>query len=93
MSAIRFERNHALGRDGARKAAEALAQALAEKFQLRYQWVGDELNFHRSGADGKLGVGDDRVTFELKLGLLLRPLKGAIEGEVEHYFQQYFGRK
>ncbi|UYP30052.1 polyhydroxyalkanoic acid system family protein [Pseudomonas sp. Z8(2022)] len=83
MSRIRVERSHSLGRDGAREKAERLAERLASEYDVRYRWNGDTLEFKRSGAGGSIAVGEDTVRVELKLGLLLSPMGGMIQREIE----------
>lgn len=83
MARIKVERPHSLGREGARAKAEQLAERLAREYDVRYRWVGDCLEFKRSGADGKIEVSDDRVRVELNLGLLLSAMGGSIKREIE----------
>ena len=86
-----MRKSHRLGKEQARSAAEAIARELQEKLELAYHWQGDDLCFKRSGAQGKICISDHDVSFELSLGLLLRPLKSTIEREVQHYFAKHFG--
>jgi putative polyhydroxyalkanoate system protein len=83
MAKITLERPHTLGLDVARAQAEQLAVRLASEYQVRYCWVGNELQFKRSGADGVITVAQDRVRVELKLGLLLSAMGGSIQREIE----------
>jgi len=83
MARISVERPHALGREGAREKAEQLAERLAREYDVRYRWNGDTLEFKRSGADGSIAVGEDRVHVQLKLGLLLSAMSGSIKREIE----------
>jgi putative polyhydroxyalkanoate system protein len=83
MARITVERSHTLGLSGARAKAEELAERLAKEYAVRYQWKGDVLEFKRSGADGTIEVEDDSVRVDLKLGLLLSAMSGAIKREIE----------
>ena len=83
MSRISVARHHTLGLEQARGKAQALAERLASQYQVKYRWVGDTLEFKRSGADGSIAVGEDTVRVELKLGLLLSPMGGMIQREIE----------
>ncbi|WP_027896671.1 polyhydroxyalkanoic acid system family protein [Zestomonas thermotolerans] len=83
MSRIHVERPHSLGRAAARAKAEQLAERLAREYEVSYRWRGDTLEFRRSGADGRIEVGEDRVRVEIKLGLLLSALSGSIQREIE----------
>lgn len=83
MARIDVERPHALGREAAREKAEQLAERLAREYAVRYRWSGDTLEFKRSGADGRIEVGEDRVRVQLNLGLLLSAMSGSIKREIE----------
>ncbi|MBX9913117.1 MAG: polyhydroxyalkanoic acid system family protein [Pseudomonadaceae bacterium] len=83
MARINVERPHSLGLSGARAKAELLAVRLASEYDVRYRWVGDNLEFKRSGADGVIAVTDERVRVELNLGLLLSAMGGSIKREIE----------
>lgn len=83
MARINVERPHSLGLPVARAKAEQLAERLAREYAVHYRWVGDTLEFKRSGADGRIAVTDDRVRVELNLGLLLSAMGGSIKREIE----------
>ncbi|MGH8354241.1 MAG: polyhydroxyalkanoic acid system family protein [Pseudomonas sp.] len=83
MARISVERPHSLGRTAARAKAEQLAERLAREYSLSYRWSGDTLEFKRSGADGWIEVGEERVRVELNLGLLLSAMSGSIRREIE----------
>lgn len=83
MSRINIHRSHQLGRDAARARAEALAERLAREYDVSYHWNGETLEFKRSGADGRIEVGEDSVDVELRLGLLFSALGGRIKSEIE----------
>ncbi|MDO8332759.1 MAG: polyhydroxyalkanoic acid system family protein [Pseudomonas sp.] len=83
MARIKIERPHSLGLAGARTKAEQLAERLASEYDVRYRWVGNSLEFKRSGADGLIAVTEDQVRVELNLGLLLSAMGGSIKREIE----------
>jgi putative polyhydroxyalkanoate system protein len=83
MARIKVERPHSLGLAGARAKAEQLAERLVSEYDVRYRWVGDSLEFKRSGADGVIAVSADWVRVELNLGLLLSAMSGRIKNEIE----------
>ena len=90
MADIRVERAHALGKEAALAAALRVAERMKEKAQVNYRVVGETIEFERTGAKGRLTVGSDRVVAEVTLGLLLKPMRGFVEGKIEEYFQRYF---
>lgn len=83
MSRIHIERSHSLGLDAARAKAEKLAERLAKEHGVQCEWQGDELTFKRSGVDGRIAVGADKVAVDVKLGLMLSAMSGLLKGEIE----------
>lgn len=83
MSTIIVEREHRLGRADARDKAQALAERLAEKYDVSYQWQGETLHVHRAGAEGTIVVDDSKIYITLKLGVVFSALKGRIKREME----------
>lgn len=83
MAKITVERPHNLGREAAREKAEQLAERLAREYDVRYRWNGDNLEFKRSGADGRIEVNESSVRVQLSLGLLLSAMSSSIKREIE----------
>jgi putative polyhydroxyalkanoate system protein len=90
MPDIRVERSHAIGKDAALAAALKVAERMKEKAQVNYRVAGDVIEFERSGAKGRLVIADDKVTAEVTLGLLMKPMRGMIEKKIDEYFGRYF---
>ncbi|MEJ2320816.1 MAG: polyhydroxyalkanoic acid system family protein [Gammaproteobacteria bacterium] len=88
MATIKIKKEHALPHDKVVKAVQKLADELAEKLDADYEWEGDDLSFKRSGASGKVCVGKENVEVDIKLGMLLTPLKGKIEQTVRDYLDE-----
>jgi putative polyhydroxyalkanoate system protein len=88
MATIDVRRTHNLGLDGARKAAEQLAEKLKEKLEIRYRWEGNDLRFERTGANGRIQVGATEVRVEIDLAFLLKPMKGKVESKVHQYLDE-----
>jgi putative polyhydroxyalkanoate system protein len=87
MANIRIKRKHNLNRDDARAKVEELAKSLQAKLGANYQWDGDCLRFKRSGATGFIDVSrEGEVEVDVKLGLVLRPMKGMIEKSINEGF-------
>jgi putative polyhydroxyalkanoate system protein len=78
MSEIRVEQRHTMGAAEAKKRVVALEPRLQERYGLDLTWTDDNASFSGKGFSGSLRVGADRVTIELKLGLLVRPFAGRI---------------
>jgi putative polyhydroxyalkanoate system protein len=82
MADIDVKRAHTLGLEGARAAAEKMAEALGRKFDLKGQWSGNSLSFERPGVSGILDVTAKDVRLAVTLGFLLKAMKGSIERAV-----------
>lgn len=82
MPQIHIRKKHKLGKAGARKTAETLADSLASEYKAKCQWKDDDLSFSSKGVKGNLHVADDEVEIKVDLGLMLRPLKSKIESGI-----------
>ena len=82
MATISIARKHALPHRKAKALAERLAKDLEKRFDLACTWEGDHVAFKRPGVAGRMHVGNDRISLDVDLGLLLTPLKPAIEREI-----------
>ena len=88
MATIDVTRQHSLGKDKAKEAAEGIAKKLETKLDVKYRWDGDDLRFERTGAKGRIHVTDDRVRVEVDLSLMLRPMKGKVEQKIHQYLDE-----
>ncbi len=79
MATIHVRRAHQLGREAARRRLEELVHYLQDKLEAELHWEGERLVFKRSGASGEVVIGDDFVEVNVKLGLLLSPMRGLLE--------------
>jgi putative polyhydroxyalkanoate system protein len=89
MPHIDIQRRHDIGRTAAKRSVEEIAEQLDEEFELHYRWEGEILIFRRSGIHGQKIVNDADVHIQCKLGLLLRPLRGRLEGEIHRFLDEY----
>jgi len=89
MSTIRIKRRHDLDEAQVRAQVEELAREFSEQIGIRYQWQGNQLNIERSGANGYIRMNPGELELELKLGMLLRPLKGKIEQTIIEYLDKH----
>lgn len=92
MPDIEVHRDHGLGLDGARAAADRMMQSLAGRFGLRGAWDGNVLKFERQGVHGHLSVGERHLHLTVTLGFLLKAMRGPIESAVERELNQLFVR-
>jgi putative polyhydroxyalkanoate system protein len=87
MATIEIRRSHSLGLDTAKQKAEHLANGMRDKLGVEWHWQGDEIRFEASsgvakGAKGRVGVSATSIAVDIDLPLVLRALKGTIEGKV-----------
>ena len=68
-----------------------LAQSLEKDLNATWCWQGDELRFERTGASGLVRVADDLLDVEVKLGLLLRPLRATIAAQINERLDSLLG--
>lgn len=90
MSRIDISARHNMPLEVAQAAADALAQDLAEKFEIDYGWDGDFIHFERPGVDGSIEVSERVIHVQARLGLLLMFLQGRIEEEIRGYLDSHF---
>ena len=83
MADIEVTRAHGKSVAEARKIAEQLIGQLSKEFEFKHRWEGDTLKFERSGVNGQLAITPKDLQISAKLGLLLKPLKGRIEKEIQ----------
>jgi len=88
MSDIKYLRQHSLSLKDAKKVAQKTADDLAEEYDLRSQWEGDTLHFHRSGIEGRMHVTEKHIDLNVKLGFLLRPFKSKFEQHIERHLDE-----
>ena len=88
MATIDVSRAHKLPLDQVKLKAEELAKGLETKLGFVWKWVGDIIEFHApsgiaKGAKGEVAVSTDKVRVTVDLPLLLRAMKGSIQGKIE----------
>jgi putative polyhydroxyalkanoate system protein len=88
MAKIHITKSHQLDQETVRANVQELADMLVDKLAAEYQWEKDRLIFKRSGANGFVRIGNQELEVEVKLGMLLTPLKGTIEKTITDYLEQ-----
>jgi putative polyhydroxyalkanoate system protein len=91
MASISIHRHHHLGLSEARDLVVTLARSLEKELSAKWRWEGDELRFERVGASGLVRVAADQLAVEIKLGLLLRPLRDSIAAEINERLDNLLG--
>ena len=91
MATIHIKRNHGLDKKHIREEVEQLAEKLSNELSINYKWENtDRLIFERTGAKGFIAIGKDDIELEIKLNLMLTPLKGHIEKSISSYLDERF---
>jgi putative polyhydroxyalkanoate system protein len=91
MTRISIGKLHRLPHAEAKAVAERLASDLEKRFHLAWNWDGDDVCFRRPGVSGNLHVGESKLTLDVRLGLLLTPLKPVIEREIRAQLDRLAG--
>jgi putative polyhydroxyalkanoate system protein len=93
MADIDIRRAHDMGMKEARAAAEKMAAHLGKKFGLQGDWDGDTLHFDRPGVQGSLHLTPGHLALSVKLGFMLKMMRGSIEqavvGELDKLFAEH----
>ncbi len=92
MAIIAIAKKHELSHAKAKEAAQKIADDLAKRFDLNWEWNGDRIEFERPGVSGELHVDRALVRLDCRLGFLLSMLKPTIEDVVNRDFDKYFGK-
>ena len=90
MPSIDIRRPHALPLAEARAIVDKVGSRMQEKFGMTSQWQGDTLNFSRSGVKGSIAVAANEIHVNAELGLMLAPLKGMVEHEIQRKLDEHF---
>ncbi len=90
MADIELHRDHSLGLEAARAAAERMAEDLARRFGLRGTWEGDTLRFERPGVNGFLALTAHDLRLSVSLGLMLKAMRSSIRHAVEDQLDALF---
>ena len=90
MSRIYIQREHDLDRKTVRQRAEALAGQLREEYGGSYRWEGDTVHYsYAGGIDARLTLQANDILVDVKLGVLMLMLKGALTREIGRYLDEH----
>ena len=93
MARIAIGTRHGLSHMQAKDAAERMANDLQKRFHLVWHWDGDDVHFARPGVSGNMHVGPSEITLDVRLGLLLSPLRPTIEREIRAQLDKLAGTR
>ena len=89
MSVIRLSRFHRLDQATQEAALERLAALLGDTLGASVAGEARTIQFDGSGFSGTVTLENERVMGEIRLGLMMRPLKGVITREIEAGLDYY----
>ena len=92
MATMSIAKKHHLTHKEAKAAAQKVAEDLKERFDLKYKWRGDSIEFQRPGLQGEMRVGRKEVRLDCELGMLLSLLKPTLESAIHREFDKRFGK-
>lgn len=88
MATIRIEKPHKHDNQLIRKEVNQLAEKLGQDLTAKFHWEGDKLVFSRTGASGFIEIRQDIVVVEIKLNMMLSPLKEKIAKKVNDFLNE-----
>ena len=92
MSVIRVSRCHQLDQAAQEAALERLASHLGNVLGASVAQEARMIQFDGKGFSGTVTLEAERVVGEVRLGLMMRPLKGVITREIEAGLDHYLAR-
>jgi len=92
MADIDIRRVHNLGMKSAREAADKMAEDLGRKFGLSGGWTGSTHHFDRPGVTGSLQLTDKDLHLTVKLGFLLKAMRGPLEAAIVRELDSLFAK-
>jgi putative polyhydroxyalkanoate system protein len=93
MSIIRIETAYRQSQEDLRQGLETLSRRFSEKFDARYQWQDQRVEFRRSGVSGFIEYDETKIRLELKLGLMFAPFAGKVRSYLEEYVDKHIAVK
>ena len=92
MADIDLKRTHELGLKAARAAADKMAEDLGKKFGLSGGWTGNTHHFDRPGVTGSLHLTEKELHLTVKLGFLLKAMRGPLETAIVRELDSLFAK-
>lgn len=90
MPTIAIKRHHTFDPTTAKVAAHKVVDDLSARYQLACIWQGDRVSFQRPGLSGSMHLGQNEVRLDVKLSLLMTPLKSSIEHAIHQELDRVF---
>ncbi len=91
MSDIRLSRSHALTLQEREQAMSALVAYLEDTLNATVEHRDNHLAFKGTGFSGHVSLDPSAVEGSVRLGLMMKPMKGIISKEIGKLLDQYLG--
>lgn len=85
MASIKISHAHKLSERETRAVLDTLIAKLHDEYQITSVWHGSHIEFHRSGASGKLTMHPHQVDIEIKLGMMLSMFEKKIRSAIAEF--------
>jgi putative polyhydroxyalkanoate system protein len=89
MATIRIQHAHNQPDDVVRTSLHKLTDELQRELQLTCVWGENHIDFHRSGASGKLQIQPHRVDIDIKLNMMLSVFEKKIRNTITDYCKEH----
>jgi len=89
MASINISYPHQRTLQEAREAAQTFAGKLQAKLGVESRWQDNTLLLERTGVNGAMSLSEGLVEVDLTLGMMLTPMKGQIEAEINKQLARY----
>ncbi|MFW2403700.1 MAG: polyhydroxyalkanoic acid system family protein [Gammaproteobacteria bacterium] len=90
MASIQIKQAYTMPYDELKEGLDKLAGKLGEQYQLECDWDSDDcMCFSRSGADGKVEIGEEEIDLQVNLGMMMSAFKGTIEREIQTFMDEF----
>ncbi|MET1256130.1 polyhydroxyalkanoic acid system family protein [Aliikangiella maris] len=89
MSVIKIEKNHQLTIIQLKNRIEQMAEQIGEEFAIKYEWEDSTcMLFRGKGINGDIEFNSQQLVFTMRLGMMWRVLRNAIESKVTQAIEQ-----
>lgn len=89
MARIAFHHEHHQPEHRVREVLGELIQELETEHGMTCVWNGQHVDFHRSGASGKLTLHTHRVEIDIKLSMMLSMFEKKIRQTIQDYCAEH----
>lgn len=88
---INVSQPHNTTKDAALEKLRTMSAQASSKYGVTVTPSASGASFKGKGVEGTCTINDTRVTLDLSLGLLLRPVSSRIEAGISKQLQEHFG--